>query len=283
MRFYILLLTSLICLVTSEFCGLPNGSPISIPTNKALPLDDTDELILSKFCRPLSGTFENDGENLVFLPNITANEEGCTPVIPFMTGGPFEDDTFEFNRMVLFWGNVTEDFEGNSELGSEHSLDGQKADAELQMVFTKTTYEKDLDAALAAEYGVAILSMMINGDNDSDEENWFTLFETAANETYNATSNNQMPVTSLILGDIVDSLTTSVASNFDYYFYVGSYNFAPCNPNVFWVVAESIASATFEQLSYLTNMTDVNGLNITSNYREQQGYDCRKILTSLDN
>ena len=128
MRFYILLLTSLIGLVTSEFCGLPYGSPISIPTNKAHPLDDENELVLSKFCRPLSGTFENDGKNLVFLPNITANEEGCTPVIPFMTGGPFEDDTFEFNRMVLFWGNVTEreEFSGFSGLGSEHSLDGEK-------------------------------------------------------------------------------------------------------------------------------------------------------------
>ena len=129
------------------------------------------------------------------------------------------------------------------------------------MVFTKTTYEKDLDAALAAEYGVAILSMMINGDNDSDEENWFTLFETAANETYNATSNNQMPVTSLILGDIVDSLTTSVASNFDYYFYVGSYNFAPCNPNVFWIVAEPIASATFEQVFKKINKKQILTFN----------------------
>ena len=123
------------------------------------------------------------------------------------------------------------------------------------MVFTKTTYEKDLDAALAAEYGVAILSMMINGDNDSDEENWYTLFETASIETYNATSDNQMPVTSLILGDIVDSLTTSVDSEFDYYFYVGSYNFEPCNQNVFWIVAEPIASVTSDQVFFISIYT----------------------------
>lgn len=272
------MLASLISSVTSEFCGLPYGSPISIPTNKALPLEEEDGLILSKFCRPLSGTFENDGKNLVFLPDLGANDEGCNPVIPFMTKGPFEDDTFEFNRLVLFWGNVTD-----SELGSEHAFDGQKADAELQMVFTKTTYEKDLDAALAAEYGVAILSIMINGDNASDEENWYTLFETAGNATFNATSDNQMSVATLILGDIIDPLTPAVSSEFDYYFYVGSYNFEPCNQNVFWIVAEPIASVTSDQLSYLTNMIDVDGLNITSNFREQQGYDCRKILTSLDN
>ena len=119
MRFYILLLASLISSVTSEFCGLPYGSPISIPTNKALPLEAEDGLILSKFCRPLSGTFENDGKNLVFLPDLGANDGGCTQVLPFMTKGPFEDDTFEFNRMVLFWGNETG-------LGSEHAFDGEK-------------------------------------------------------------------------------------------------------------------------------------------------------------
>ena len=136
------------------------------------------------------------------------------------------------------------------------------------MVFTKTTYEKDLDAALAAEYGVAILSIMINGDNASDEENWFTLFQTAANATFNATSNNQMPVNqnqnvtiSMILGDIIDPLTTAVSSEFDYYFYVGSYNFEPCNQNVFWIVAEPIASVTSDQVFFISIYTISKFLN----------------------
>ena len=130
-----------------------------------------------------------------------------------------------------------------------------RADAELQMVFTKTTYEKDLDAALAAEYGVAILSIMINGDNASDEENWYTLFETAGNATFNATSDNQMSVVSLILADIIDPLTPAVSSEFDYYFYVGSYNFEPCNQNVFWIVAEPIASVTSDQVFFISIYT----------------------------
>ena len=130
-----------------------------------------------------------------------------------------------------------------------------RADAELQMVFTKTTYEKDLDAALAAEYGVAILSIMINGDNASDEENWYTLFETAGNATFNATSDNQMSVATLILGDIIDPLTPAVSSEFDYYFYVGSYNFEPCYQNVFWIVAEPIASVTSDQVFFISIYT----------------------------
>ena len=115
--------------------------------------------------------------------------------------------------------------------------------------------EKDLDAALAAEYGVAILSIMMNGDNASDEENWYTLFETAGNATFNATSDNQMSVATLILGDIIDPLTPAVSSEFDYYFYVGSYNFEPCNQNVFWIVAEPIASVTSDQVFFISIYT----------------------------
>ena len=104
------------------------------------------------------------------------------------------------------------------------------------MVFTKTTYNKDLDAALADEGGVAILSILLNDDEAGSAENWFTEFATAASSLTVTTSTPV--VTTLVMGEIIDCLApNSAPAGFDYYFYVGSYNKGTCNPGVFWVVA----------------------------------------------
>lgn len=89
----------------------------------------------------------NTGHSIKF--SLSDDEEELT-----VTGGPFGSDSYKFLQFHFHWGGA------EGEKGSEHTLNGQRFDAEMHMVHVNSKYDDATEAA-GNEDGLAVLGFFL--------------------------------------------------------------------------------------------------------------------------
>lgn len=133
-------------------CGR-RQSPIDIDTSKAEKVDNLDiPLIADGYDRSLKGSLANNGHTVQF----TLNEGGSKNFT--LSGGPLGKDKYRLVQFHYHWGS------GNKP-GSEHTLDGNRIDAEMHLVHVNAKYKTAKDA-IKHHDGLAVVAFFLTTDGD---------------------------------------------------------------------------------------------------------------------
>ena len=136
--------------------------------------------------------------------------------------------------------------------------------AELHMVHVKEDHVSqdgtvDLDAALAAEDGLAVLGIFVTGGADTDSATWFDVIANATKDIADSDDQSTETVLATVnLNQIVQRINPTFSGDFNYWYYNGSLTTPGCQEVVHWVVAEKALQVTDDQVTTKTKLCRIN-------------------------
>ena len=134
--------------------------------------------------------------------------------------------------------------------------------AELHMVHVKEDHVSqdrtvDLNSALAAEDGLAVLGIFVTGGADS--ATWFDVIANATKDIADSDDQSTETVLATVnLNQIVQRINPTFSGDFNYWYYNGSLTTPGCQEVVHWVVAEKALQVTDDQVTTKTKLCHIN-------------------------
>uniref|UniRef100_A0A665TUN6 Carbonic anhydrase XIV n=1 Tax=Echeneis naucrates TaxID=173247 RepID=A0A665TUN6_ECHNA len=169
-------------------------------------------------------------------------------------------------QMHLHWGSG-----GPSHGGSEHTINGLSADAELHVVHYNSELYPNMSAAMTQRDGLAVLGILITGEETNP----------AFNNILNYLSHQKVSIPAF---DIQSLLPKDLGR---YYRYNGSLTTPPCHQSVIWTVFHEriqISKAQLlkmETILYSSKADDPDRMLLQDNYRATQPLNHRIIFASF--
>ncbi|XP_003388987.1 PREDICTED: carbonic anhydrase 2-like [Amphimedon queenslandica] len=224
-------------------CGHNLQSPINIDTYRAITnIPSMRPLVMTGWCSPRSGSWSNNGHTLTFTPNWDQP--------PAYLDSP-NHYRFKFLKFQFHWGLK------DSGKGSEHTINSQAYDGEMQFLF------KGEDA-----YGVmkhTALAVLLKSDHTSQ-----AMFEKWQKLSNDVVYNSKVSIYNIVLDDYLPESK-------DYYVYAGSLTSPPCTENVQWIVLKHLMNVPEAFLDKMRSHKKDDGGFLKTNYRATQPLNARKL------
>lgn len=175
-----------------------------------------------------------------------------------LTGGPVYSDSYILEQFHFHWG----DCKGH---GSEHTLDGQKYEAELHLVFKNEVYPT-VGEAVASSDGLAVLGVLIQEEEKtvSAEDSKDGLLP----ELFNNLPQIEEEGNQTALPDL--DLTNALPHSRSYYTYLGSLTTPGYNECVTWILFDNPVQVSSADMAKLRELKNKEGCCIVNNYRAVQ-------------
>ncbi|XP_064110885.1 uncharacterized protein LOC135218483 [Macrobrachium nipponense] len=234
-------------------CGGSRQSPVNIDENKLSGSYPWKELGIHQYDTPLqSMNLSNDGRSVVL------RADG-----PFVMGGNLSfNSQYLLQDVVFHWGPTTAS-------GSEHTINGQRYDGEIQFIHYNKKYAS-YNAAIDATDGLAILAVFLK-DVQLGNNSVF-------NPVISAVKNVRTSGSSTIVEPF--SLRSLLPNNTDkFYRYEGSLTSPGCQESATWTVFRDTVQISSAQLAEFRQIEDSQGNKITNNVRPVQDLNSRSIYT----
>ena len=229
-------------------------SPINVITSDVKCNTSLTALQLSnEYYHKMSGTVENNGHSVEFIPHSSVNAVMTTPV------GQYKLASFH-----MHWGPYSDQSKG-----SEHLVDNKASELEVHFVHVK----QDAQDKTARDY-YAVLSVRADGcPGDCTKGHIFTKLYNARVWKYRS----KVSVSGILLSSLLPS-------TLDYYYYQGSLTTPSCDQTVQWFLLKNTIKVPNLYLMSLTYIRDNFGNRITNNYRLTQPHNGRIVTqVSLQN
>ena len=247
-----------------EACAGFRQSPIDIIRKETIRYEGHEIHDFSfNYCENILGKLKNTGTTLKF-----ETQDG-QPDSSYMTGGPYGTTKYYFLQFHLHWGS-------ESTKGSEHTIGGVQAPAELHLVHVNEKYvnlDGTLDAAAFDDgEGLAVLGILLQGG--ATEADWFDFISDVADD-YSSEVESSASLT-----QFVQRINPGYFDQFNYWHYEGSLTTPDCQEAVQWIVSERPLAITDAQLATLFELTYDNGgedESLLNNFRHPQDTNCRKV------
>ncbi|XP_066256204.1 carbonic anhydrase 7-like [Euwallacea similis] len=206
---------------------------------------------------PCEMTVHNNGVNAVLYA------KWKSPTQPNITGGPLEDDVYNFLNVRFRWGPIDNE-------GSEHMVDSQQFSVEMQMAFVKDSDNSNsrelLDIARAKDLLMLSYFFMVTPTDNPYLE---PLIEALKVLKYPMSCANICPFPLKLLAPVFPK---------NYFFYEGSLTFPPCTEGVKWIVQPEPLLISSRQVSQFRKLKALNCVPIISNLRPVQMLNGREVL-----
>ncbi|XP_049631395.1 carbonic anhydrase 6-like [Suncus etruscus] len=159
-------------------------------------------------------------------------------------------------QMHFHWGNYSSEISG-----SEHTVDGKRHVAEVQVVHYNTKYRTMQNARNASD-GMLVLSAFIKVIEDTENTYYSNFIDHLKNIRYSGQS------TSLTMIGVRDMLPQDLRH---YYTYQGSMSTPPCTENVLWILFKDPIIISRAQIEKLENsLLDPQNQTLYNTYRMTQ-------------
>uniref|UniRef100_A0A3P8UPS8 carbonic anhydrase n=1 Tax=Cynoglossus semilaevis TaxID=244447 RepID=A0A3P8UPS8_CYNSE len=168
-------------------------------------------------------------------------------------------------QLHLHWGSG-----GPGRGGSEHTINGLSADAELHVVHYNSELYPNMSAAVTQPDGLAVLGILIAGEETNPAFNNILSY---LSRIRHKTLIPAFDVQSLLPKDLRR-----------YYRYNGSLTTPPCHQSVTWTLFRErvqISKAQMETMLHSSRAEDDDGKMLQDNYRAIQPLHHRVVLTSF--
>ncbi|XP_071751850.1 carbonic anhydrase 14 [Centroberyx gerrardi] len=179
---------------------------------------------------------------------------------------------FTAAQMHLHWGSG-----GPSHGGSEHTINGQSADAELHVVHYNSELYPNISMAMTQRDGLAVLGILIETGEETNQA-----FGSILN--YLSRIRHADQKVSIPAFDIQDLLPTDLGR---YYRYNGSLTTPPCYQSVVWTLLHERVQISQAQLLkletvlYSSKAEDADRMLLQDNYRATQPLNHRAVFSSF--
>ncbi|KAJ7373221.1 Carbonic anhydrase [Desmophyllum pertusum] len=245
--------------LAAPLCTGQFQSPIDIITSSAqtnsshnglaLTFDNTDGAI--------SGSLTNNGH----APTVTLDKTkgGVT-----LAGGPLGQTTFSLEQFHFHFGC-------ESNVGSEHTVDGNSYASEMHLVFYNTLYESFQEAASKSD-GLSVIGVFLQVNGGFNE--WLENIALSLTNVKFPSGGSYSPGGSIPLATLVPDL---VSKNAPYYTYKGSLTTPPCYESVQWIVLKNPISVTKSQLEIMRSLSATSGNSLCNNFRPVNALNGRKL------
>ncbi|XP_041845072.1 carbonic anhydrase 14 isoform X2 [Melanotaenia boesemani] len=179
---------------------------------------------------------------------------------------------FSAVQLHLHWGNG-----GPSDGGSEHTINGQSADAELHVVHYNSELYPNISAAMTQKDGLAVLGILIVTGEETNP---------AFNNILNYLSRIRHADQKVLIPafDVQSLLPKNLGR---YYRYNGSLTTPPCYQSVLWTVFHERVQISKAQLMkmetilYSSNAEESEKMLLQDNYRVTQPLNHRVVFASF--
>lgn len=239
-------------------CKGQNQSPVNIVTKNAKYDSSLGSFSLTNYDKENTVTIENNGHSVqVTLNNSIKISGGGLPT------------TYKAVQMHFHWGTSSVE-----EIGSEHTMDGERYPMELHIVHIKEQFV-DLSEATKSTDGIAVLGFVYT-ESGNENANYTRLIDSLPRI---ASVGNSTTIQGFRVKDFILS-TENMAT---YYRYNGSLTTPSCSESVVWTVFQVPIQLNKVQLqAFPTNIHYKNGQTMTENYRPLQQLNGRTVTTSIN-
>lgn len=234
-------------------------SPINLVTCSAMgALSELNVLRFSEeFHQPPSEMkIYNSGLNAVLY----AKWNG--PRRPYLTGGPLEEDTYNFLNLRFRWGPTDNE-------GSEHMVDTKKFAVEMQTAFMKNAENPRCELLEAARCGQLLMVSYFFQVTPVDNPYLEPIVQ--------ALKLVQVPSSCALICPFPLKLLTPVFSK-NYFFYEGSLTFPPCTEGVKWIVQPEPLLISSRQVNKFRKLGGCHCGTLTTNSRPVQMQNGREVF-----
>ncbi|KAM7440907.1 Carbonic anhydrase [Porites harrisoni] len=242
-------------------CRQSNQSPIDIVTKNVEADASLGELDIT--CDNDKGLFNgillNDGHEPVLTVDKTRGICNLT-AIPSLY-----NKVFQLHDLIIHFGC-------ESDRGSEHTVDGKKFPAELQLMFFNTEYGSYENAAPLQD-GLAAISVFIKVGKSNNEALDSIVDQMDDVAVEGSSIPVYTPADNLTLADLIPDLAKEHAP---YYTYRGSLTTPPCYQSVRWIVMKNQIMFTKNQLLGFKKLTSGKGSEC-DNFRPTNPLNGRKV------
>lgn len=189
-------------------------------------------------------------------------------------GGPLTVD-YEFVEMHFHWGDAVKD------MGSEHSIDGQKYPLELHMVH-RNVHDETVSEALEHENGLTVLGFKFQYVKESEvaSRGMDTLAKIAENflvDSGSEFSKRDIEKEFKDKEDDVNLINFLPVLMDEYFHYKGSLTTGGCEEAVNWVVFKNPLAIKKKHLKAFQSLKNKEGVKIANNFRPTQPMNTRPI------
>ncbi|ELU09733.1 hypothetical protein CAPTEDRAFT_225679 [Capitella teleta] len=241
-------------------CGKTHQSPINLDSESTTK-DSPGDFTWSGY-----GNLPQDAINEIVNNGHTAKWNIASAVNATVTGSHLGSDEFRLLQFHLHWGS-------ENTKGSEHTLDGKAAAAEIHLVHWNTKYPAASDA-LTKPDGLAVFGIFIEVAIDSNAA-YQQIVEKLKDIVNEGSETDQRAF------DVQSLMPSNKA---DFFFYPGSLTTPGCFESVKWTVFKNpvyISQAQLEEFRSLRHGED-NSSPIVDNFRPVQPLNDRELKRSFD-
>ena len=226
-------------------CDGTRQSPININTTRLKEDSRLIDLVLTNFDRAFTGKLKNTGHTVQFIPD--------TETATFMS----HVGTYNLKQFHFHWGRST------VQLGSEHTVDGNKFSGELHFVTRKNTGSETAGDAFA------VLGVFLMEDSSAANDNtiWMEFLNKIPHETAELQN-----VSGVVLTDFMPD-------DRSYYYYEGSFTTPPCSQVVQWFLLRNpIRVPSMFMTALRTMVYNAEEETVTMNFRDTQLLNNRDVM-----
>jgi len=175
--------------------------------------------------------------------------------------------TYSLAQFHLHWGKKT----GS---GSEHTIDGKAAEAEIHFVHWNSTKYSDIGEALKHEDGLAVLGALIKQDDAKSNNNQAQQIIKHFPAEWKVGEKN-------LIEDTTD-FEAVLPSTANFFCYSGSLTTPPLLECVKWIVLRDPIYFSEAEMNAFRNLPGNDGPCLCNNYRPPQPLHDRKVQTNFD-
>ena len=224
-------------------------SPINIISEDVIENEKLKPLLFAEsWQQPVSGTLVKNGESVQFTPLASDRAVVATP-----------SGLHELVEVCLHWGR-------NRGEGSEHRINGEQYDMEIQFVNTKlgSSWTHNVD------YHVIIAVFAIATEDDEQLRGVWEKLNVSYITPYETSMIN---ITDISYSELLPE-SQHIKGTYNYYHYEGSLTTPPCNETVHWYILKDPIMVPGRFLKLLREIeNNVLGEKIKYNMRDVQDYN----------
>nr|ANJ59769.1 alpha carbonic anhydrase 9 [Stylophora pistillata] len=206
----------------------------------------------------VSGVLSNNGHALTVTLDKTKG--GLT-----LTAGPLGQNTFRLEQFRFHFGC-------ESNVGSEHTVDGNSFASEMHLRFYNDIYGNFKDAVSKPD-GLLVIGVFLQVNGGFNK--WMENIALASTNVVTPNGDSYSLDGSVPLTQLVPDLMSKSAP---YYTYKGSLTTPPCYESVQWILMKNPIPVTESQLELLRSLSSTSGDSLCNNFRPVKPLNGRKIF-----